>query len=606
MIQDSLTVIAEHGRLIFGILLLIVFGQLALSRVLRFIFGEQLTADEVLALGLTGWLVPASLLALLWRIFGLIPALTVLILLTVALFRFTPRPDPAPDSTKITFSLLTFLLISILLRLTFVSQAILPSYFDSAQHYLFIKDILQGGAAPINYYHLGFHTLAAFIVSVTRADIAETMLILGQVILAVMPVGLFLPVKHATRSTLAGLFAVILAAFGWYMPAHAVNWGKYPALMSLGLLPFVLSLAYLLARYNAELRTRQRRGLWVLFGISVLVSILAHTRTVAVFAVIFIAWNVVQRWMRFSVVRTDIPQAQDQPGYHPTPRESFSVGNMYAAGLFLLAVLALGVFIISRQPLFAPLLDAYLKRGLWITALVLLLSLFAWRASPQWTLTALLSIALLLVSLFIPVRLPSYGDLTLLDRPYVQMFLFLPLSVLGGLGLAGMGKIFRARGELPTQWITLIASVALGGLVIIHALMAYDYYPSNCCVLASEDDLLALTWLDEKLPLEARVGVAGAIMQVFTAQTSAGLAGSDAGIWVTPLTGRVTVVLPNLSDFSQPEAYDQLCRMQVTHLYIGGIGQPFGAAQINAGPERYRLLFARSEAKVYEVVGCGE
>jgi hypothetical protein len=95
-------------------------------------------------------------------------------------------------------------------------------------------------------------------------------------------------------------------------------------------------------------------------------------------------------------------------------------------------------------------------------------------------------------------------------------------------------------------------------------------------------------------------------MQVFDAQSPASLAGSDAGIWVTPLAGRVTVVLPKISDFSQPETHGQLCRMQVTHLYIGGIGQPFDAVQINARPEWYRMLFARSEAKIYEVVGCGE
>jgi hypothetical protein len=144
------------------------------------------------------------------------------------------------------------------------------------------------------------------------------MLILGQIILAAIPFSLFFLVRHETGSDMAGWFALLLSAFGWYMPAHAVNWGKYPALMSMGMMPFVLSLAYLLYR-NKDLSHGKRRLLVVLLFASILLSVLTHSRSSIVLGIVLPRWIIVtwlekrsQRWMLAAFIPVVI--ADDRPG----------------------------------------------------------------------------------------------------------------------------------------------------------------------------------------------------------------------------------------------------------------------------------------------------
>jgi len=65
------------------------------------------------------------------------------------------------------------------------------------------------------------------------------------------------------------------------------------------------------------------------------------------------------------------------------------------------------------------------------------LSIIAFRKYPRLAFSALLTVALLTGGLFIPV--PGSPYLTLLDRPLVEMLMFIPLAILGGLGCAGLG-----------------------------------------------------------------------------------------------------------------------------------------------------------------------
>ena len=58
------------------------------------------------------------------------------------------------------------------------------------------------------------------------------------------------------------MFAVTLGALGWYMPAHAVNWGKYPALFGLPAMLGAISLAYV-ASQAEMVSLAAARGFWV-------------------------------------------------------------------------------------------------------------------------------------------------------------------------------------------------------------------------------------------------------------------------------------------------------------------------------------------------------
>lgn len=592
---DILSVLAQHWRLITGILLLLLLGQSLLWSVLKILFGDRLSSEEYYSLSVTGWMLPFSLASVLWFAWGMLqqPASGALILLIflaiVALILYLrTRREHLLGSNSIFLILIALFGIFFVLRLAFVSKAILPLYFDSAHHYLTIKNLLRdltsNEAVPFRwptgiYYHIGFHLLSALFASILRADANNVVLVLGQVIVVTIPFSVFFLIRHETRSNRAGIFAMLLAGFGWYMPAYTVNWGKYPALTSLPLIAFVLSLAYLAIRYKTILSSRKYLGLVALLFSGILITVFVHSRSLIIFGMIVLTWIAVTGWHRL-------------PGL---PR------------VVLFCTVLLGIILeiifIRTKDVFGPLFDPYWNKGLFITSVVLFLSIFAQRAYPRLTFASILAIFFLLGCIFVPVTVPVYGKLTLLDRPFVEMILYLPLSFLGGAGLAGLEQTLQPLG-VRWQAVRLGAGSVLIGLVIVNALLNYTLYPSDCCSIVSRDDLVAIDWLDNHLPPEARILISSTELRVLASDSFQGAVNGDAGAWITPLTDRATVLMPFHSDFSQQTTFDMLCQLQADYIYVGESGARFNNAQIEPYVDRYKILLSMPQTKVYQVIGC--
>jgi hypothetical protein len=594
---DGLAVAGMHWGSVLGILLLMSVSQFLLYSIFRGIFGDRFTAGEFYSLSLAGWLLPALLISLFWYTsaatlspqYAVIVTTTIVILAGTALF--VRIPDSVPAAFKSIFPALLLLTgVFIILRLAYVSKAILPMYFDSAQHFRYISVILSGlqgasagGPSLVNYYHLGFHFLAAFIAFISQAEIADAMLVLGQFILAVMPFSVFIIVRHETRSNSAGFFAFALAAFGWYMPAHAVDWGKYPALASLALLPFVLSLVYLRNRYKFTL---SRSGLWTLNALiiaGVVMTVFLHSRSAIVFGILALTWLIASVWGRFA-----------------------RLSQLSIVIFFLLVVIA-EISFIQTKGILGPLFDPYGMKAVLITASVFLLPVFAYQAYPVLVFSCIVSISLFLASLFIPLVdvIPGLVSTTLLDRPFVEMILYLPLTFLGGFGLAGLEQnlekiVWSGKGWVPARMIGALFMA----LVAVNALFQYDLYPSDCCSIVSEDDIAAIHWMDQNIPRDAHILVASTQLNVLPTDEFQGSAGSDAGTWITPLIHRISTFMPFNTDFSQPQILGDLCRRRVDYIYVGGTGLGFDASSISAHPDGYNLVFEKPKAKIFEVTGC--
>lgn len=603
VLLDGLRVVGTHWQLLSVLLLIVALGQFLLYGVLKASFGNKLSAEEYYSLSLSGWIVPASLISLLWYFCGILVNSTwaaLIAIVVTAVFApvwFVRTRHIKPAFSKATIiSLFLLTLLFIILRLAFVSKAVFPLYFDSAQHYLHIKRLLANlelangwAAVPWSfptYYHLGFHFLSAFITSLTHAQITDVMLVLGQVILALMPFSVFLIIRHETRSNSAGMFAVLVAAFGWYMPAHAVDWGKYPALASMALFPFILSLAYLVMKNRNILSSRQYWSMNAVLLVGIVVSIFLHSRSLILFGIVALAVITVYLWQKISV----LPQ------------------------LLVLAVFLAGVVLeiafIQTKGILGPLFDPYASsKGLLITLAVLFLSIFAYRPYPRLVLFCIASIGLFLASLFIPLRdlIPGYANTTLLDRPFVEMILYLPLTMLGGFGLAGLQEKLRSQ-TLELRQIQISAGTAIAALfcalVIINALFTYDPYPSGCCNIASTDDVAAIEWMDQNLPLDARVLTASTDLNVLPTDAFQGSANGDAGAWINPITDRTSVPMSYFTDFSQRSTLDTLCQLQVGYVYVGATGWTFDDSGMPVQTDGYRILLALPNAKVYQVTGC--
>ena len=565
---------------------MLLISQSVLWLALQTMCGSRLTFDEYYSLSLASWILPLLLASVLWFAFGAVPAVILLVIMVLALLFITKRE--AASSSKSVFLLLPVLFgLFVLLRLAFVSKAIIPLYFDSAQHYLTIKNLLGGFDAAAtssawptpSYYHIGFHLLAGWITSVLRADIIPIMLIVGQMIVVTIPFSVFFVAKHETQSNSAGLFAMLLAGFGWYMPAYTVNWGKYPALTSLPLIAFALSLGYLFFRYKSVLSPGRSAGLFTLLFASVIVTGFVHSRSLIVFGIVLLTWLLLLGW-------------------HRLPR----LLRVILFSAVLLGIL-LEINVIQTKDVLGPLFDPYWDRGVFITSVVLFLSIFAQRAYPRLTFASILAVFFLLGAMFIPITVPGYGDLTLLDRPFVEMILYLPLSFLGGLGLAGLEQALQ---PLSAKWQVVrwgMGGVFLG-LLVVNALLNYTLYPSDCCNIVSRDDLVAIDWVNEHLPSEARILISSTELRVLASDSFQGSVNGDAGAWITPLTDRATVPLPYHTDFSQHTVLNTVCQLQADYIYIGGNGTAFNNDQIEPFPNWYKILLSMPETKVYQVIGC--
>jgi hypothetical protein len=323
------------------------------------------------------------------------------------------------------------------------------------------------------------------------------------------------------------------------MPAHSVNWGKYPALLSLLLIHFTLGMALIKNRW--------------LLAISVAASALVHTRSFILLAIFGLAWIV-----------------------SAIPRNKRTL-------IFALTCIMLGmaILLIKRDPVIGLVFEPY---GVWVTLLVGLLSVPAFLSFPRLTFASILVILLVLAGMFIPVT----SILTLLDRPLVEMALFLPLAFLGGLGAMRLPKFL-----VPI----LIAAIA------INAWVMYNFSPSKCCQLVGRDDAATLDWANKNLPANARIAIASTDLSLTSTSPMLGT-GSDAGIWVEPLTGRAIFALPYSTDFTDPNTHDRLCQQQVTHIYIGGLPRSFESNFVDAKPEWYKTIFFLSQARIVETLGC--
>jgi hypothetical protein len=478
--------------------------------------------------------------------------------------------------------LISILCGSALLRLAFVSGLTLPLYFDGAEHYRIIQSLMhdyaQKGPSQVltwptpNYYHVGFHVLLAAIASISQVSLRDLILVSGQIVLALVPVSLFLIAHRETGSKLAGLLAVILGALGWYMPSHALNWGKYPAVFSLPVVLFTLNTAYLAAkRESPPVKSRMLPAMTVAAGC---VAFFIHTRSIIVLGVIILAWIMAKWW-------------QHRPD---------SERLLLAAAVIL--ILIAESLIIARDKVLIPLFDPYLGTGIWITLLVGLLSMPAFRAYPRLTFSCLLTIVFLLLGLFIPG--PAFAGGTLLDRPLVEIVLFIPLAFMGAVGFAAMTRDVGKQHAFAKVGSMVLISLAIA----LHAFGSYSFYPSACCTLVSQDDVVALDWVKQNLPLSARVLIASSPRSLTPYPYPALEAATDAGIWIVPWTGRPTSIAPYSTDFRQPGTLELICQSRVNDIYVGSGPQSFSARAMQEMPAWYTLILHLPGTEIYHVSAC--
>jgi hypothetical protein len=587
MLIEITGVLTNYGGLILSILAIIFTGMLISIRFLRSVTNNSFTSLEYFSLGMSAWLIPVLLLALpasrLLQISDTIFRVITAIFFVTALWLIKPLMGKSLKISFMGWLLFILLIISIAVNLLFLSRILFPAYFDSVEHYRIIKLLVQNPGLDADtwptstYYHIGYHFMLAAIIKLTGASIIDVMLVAGQLTLSTLAIPLFFIISRETRSSVAALFTTALGAFGWYMPAHAVNWGKYPALFGFSITLLVLGLIYCVFQNPRGWFNVKRLAL--LFVALAACGIL-HTRTLVAcglfVAALFLAglWDVLDiRWKRFIL------------------------------GVSLLALLVAVIFL-QTDATFATLFSSYLDNDLPSIYLIFFLAIFALWKFPRLTFAMLLFISMACISLYVPVSgLFGYSTLYLLDRPYVQILLFIPLSFIGGLGFAGlleMSLSWKVR-SVPIRPFILWTAFAL---LVVNAVFYQKYYPVSCCKLAGTDDLAAFSWIQSELPQDAILMIASQNLSFTPDTTHFSNTGIDAGLWAVALTEKAAAPFPAETDFTQTETFAKICNWGVDYIYKGNLSGSFNESGLAAKPDWYQVAFMLPEVKVYQVIGC--
>jgi hypothetical protein len=542
-IQTALLAIAQSWEL----LLWLVFLQLLFATLIAWLLEEAAIGDEVLpVLCFLGGILGFSLLGLVaisagvkpdpqMKTAGLVLGGIILLWKRDRFFYLLAKTPPM---------LVLFISFVFLLRLIFIQDLIVPSYADSLTHLQIVLDFMAPEKPPEaffklnmtigNYYHFGFHAVVAWLSGITETDPVQGILILGQYFQALCVLSIYPLAILCSRNKHAAWIAMSIAAFFLPTPAHASNWGKYPALASMIGIAFVL--AFLLVILN---HPRPPRRFWAVLGMAAVSTFLLHSRSPVILLLLVLVYFVCLRSeSMFTYFKVDIRH-----------NENFLSAVMLLTVLLLLFLMLL--MVLDIHPVVAGALFA-------VIAIVLFVDK---------TLTAILIVFFFLVTGFLSFFL---GDHLLpqrfgaaLDRPYISIFLYQPVSILLGMGIAA--GIKWIVGNNAGIWFAQASRVIVAA-GIAYAILVQSHLPSPCCIFVKDDDLFAYIWMKSNIPDNTLVGIAA------TGETG-NLLPADGGAWIEHFTGIPTRKIDSGEDFI--ETHWRLCRERVTFFYLDDLENSF-------------------------------
>ncbi len=424
-------------------------------------------------------------------------------------------------------------------RFVQVRELVLPAWVNSLHHVLIVKLILENGSIPASfapympvpfYYHYGFHASAALFAMLAGLTPAQAVLNLGQVINAVVALGVFrLGLAFWDDWRRAGI-AALLVGFVSQMPAYYATWGRYTLLSGLILLAVAMAVGVEIAR-NGGSRRRAARLAVLTAGI-----LLTHYFAALLLAV-------------FLGILCLVHLAPRRSGAAPVRVWSALLGGGLAGFLLALPWLyrvwgfASGYTTITTVPpgaaldavFFADYLE-YLWYLLGPTRNYVLLGLAAGSLVLAGFKRATIPLTLWTLAL-LALSSPWGPHLNPFRPDHAVIVLFLPAALLGAHGLVTAAERLHDT-RFRTVGNGLVGAVLLG--LLAWGLRETRQILNPVTIIVDQADLQALAWIEANTPEEARFYINGTLWQTGVYR------GVDGGWWIMPLTGRQTMIPPSM------------------------------------------------------------
>ena len=414
---------------------------------------------------------------------------------------------------------------------------VLPAWVDSVHHTLLVRLILERGGVPGDwmpylpvqmYYHFGFHVSAALFSFFSNIEPAQTLLVLGQALNALVAAAVYRLGKTVWGSTPRAAVAALLVGFVFQMPAYYVSWGRYPLLAGLAVLPLALAAALDIRRSPGD---RRAWGRLALYSAGVC---FCHFLAVGLLALFLLALVI------FEAVKARRARSWRVFTWQPLAAAGFGVlaAAPWLGRVFYYTSSYFGVDIIS--PFDAGQAEAtagYLNyllyllgpwRGHFLMILAGLGLLLALRKADSRLLAAWAVMMAFLATPWGPRFTPFRPD-------HLAIVLFLPAGLLAADVLVSAGE------ALSRAWRKAAGAVGLGAAVaslLVWGLVDGRDILNPVTIFTTPADVTALRWIEQNTPATARFFINATPWQGTLYR------GVDGGYWITPVTGRYTLLPP--------------------------------------------------------------
>jgi len=434
----------------------------------------------------------------------------------------------------------------VVFRLYQAKDLAFPAWVDSVHHVLITQKIIDNAGLPATlapelnipfHYHFGFHLIAALFSWISRLEPIQTVLWFGQVINALVVLGIYRMSKAIWRKTIPAILAALLVGFAFQMPAYFVTWGRYTLLTGLLVMLPAMAAAYELVRYGFE-KERFIRLIILTAGLA-----LVHYLALFYFGLFLLSLLIKRAFVWY---RSTDKEKRKQTILSVIPVLIATTVGILIALPWLIRMLtahtsSVGVDVVLPNRdnldsyqyilyLLGPVHNYFLMGGA-----LLALGLVWWRRGSRDF--ALWSTLMLFLSFPWGLRFGPF-------RPdHMAIVLFIPASLLLSYGWYCLCEFIQTRFQNKLGWV-VFAVVAIG--VIGYGAWQTKYVLNSVTILADQADKQALEWIDENLPVESRFLTNTTIWQFNTYR------GVDGGYWILPKTGRFAVALPGLYGYANP------------------------------------------------------
>ena len=481
-----------------------------------------------------------------WRFTSpLIFLLTALWLLAISVAFLSGRIQLNWKTIRILTLALILLVLIIVWRFYQARTLVLPAWVDSVHHVLIVQKILDAAGLPQTLgpelavpltYHYGFHLTTALFSYITALEPVKAVLWFGQVINALVALGIYRLAKALWQSRRIAIIAALLVAFAFQMPAYYLTWGRYTLLTGL--------LVMLPAMAAAHDLIFQKKGWEPVIRLVLLTAGLALIHYMALlFLGLFLGCLLIIRFFGLVISRGEEDE-QRWWGWRWSIIAAL-VGILVASPwLFRMlashrAVTAIQVIVPSKQDflnsfdyilyLMGP-VHNFILLGIAAAGLVL-----AWFQKKSHGM-ALWGSLMLVLSIPWGLKLGPF-------RPdHMAIVLFIPASCLLANGLVWLADILTKRFNKPVLFSIILVGITVSG--VVWGAWHTRNIINPVTVMADQADLAAINWIKVNTPVEARFLANTTTWQYSTFR------GVDGGYWITPLTRRYSVAMPSFYGYA--------------------------------------------------------